>query len=525
MMVPSGVQTRRARQEQGRLLAAREHAAGSGPFVRLSEDLLFAVLSFCDGATLGRLERTCRLFGLAQKLQAADALAQSLPERAAAFQMDRLGLSAPSLWAQSTGASCKHQLWRTACPAARVRRFPVRIPFSGGSPAFGPRGELWMADYMSKCVKQVGWKATLAGGRFTVTKTFRLPASMRSTAAGVAVSSDGLRLAVTVQPPYYQDGPGSHGFIVMCARTGAALASFLDGGVPGGDEDELEYPSAVEWLRGGRYAGHLAIADYNNGRVQIRNPETGALEWSVALEGNCVSGVAELAGDTMAVVPHASDAVAVFDVREIAQNYLSPTPRWLGRNECGMPIAASGVDAGQTLAVSDGAHRCVLFFEQAASPAGIAGRHARSSRAKGSVSVAVDYCSGEIVEKQDRARPREFGRRPPQQWRRLRVDGAEHVGGESSDDEDFSVASFHGDDTNDSDSGDADSGDEGDEEEDGAQEHADAESEQGSDSEEDTTSPWGPFGIWTSLGFDHKRGDMAVSDSGTRYSDEGVWLS
>ena len=59
---PEMVATRRAHLAESRLIAAQEHALASGPFVRLSEDLLFAVLSFCDGATLGRLERTCRLF-------------------------------------------------------------------------------------------------------------------------------------------------------------------------------------------------------------------------------------------------------------------------------------------------------------------------------------------------------------------------------------------------------------------------------------------------------------------------------
>ena len=112
------------------------------------------------------------------------------------------------------------------------------------------------------------------------------------------------------------------------------------------------------------------------------------------------------------------------------------------------------------------------------------------------------------------------------------MDDVELAGGESSDDEDFRVASVSSWDVEDddeppldSDSSAAGSGDEGGGGEDDAHEHADAESEHSSDSEEDAMSPWGPFGIWTSLGFDHKRGDMAVSDSGTRYSEGGVWLS
>ncbi len=527
-----GVRTRRAAGKESQLLAARNHAAASGPLVRLSEDLLFAVLSFCDGATLGRLERTCRLFGLPSRSVATETSAQTLPERIAALQMGMLGLGAPSLWAQCTGASHKHQLWRTTCPTSRIRRFPVQIPIRGGSPAFGPHGELWMADYMGKCVKQIGWENSRAGGRFTVHKTFRLPVTMGSTVAAVAVSSDGLRLAITVQPPYYQDGHGSHGFIILCARTGATLTSYLDGELPGGIDEQLEYPSAVEWLRGGMYAGQLAIADYNNGRVQIRNSDTGTLEYTVTLEcDNCVSGVAELSGDKLAVVPHASDAVAVFDFGEMRQNptyNLSnlPTPRWFGRQECGMPIAASGVDDGQTLAVSDGAHRCVLFFEQVASTVSRDGRlrpRRENSRAQGPVSVAVDYCSGEVVNKRDRPRPREFGRRPPRQWRRLHVDAKMR---EQVEDARREAAGLRADlmefglqyllDEDDVDEHNCNDG------EDTGDQGALAESDD-EDSEDDDT--FGQFGIWTSLGFDHARGDMVVSDSGTRYSDGSVWLS
>ncbi len=373
-----------------------------------------------------------------------------------------------------------------------------------------------MTDYVGKCVKQIGWENSRTGGRcFTAYKTFRLPVTMGSTAAAVAVSSDGLRLAITVQPPYYQDGHGSHGFIILCARTGAILTDCLDGEMPGGIDEELEYPSAVEWLRGGIYAGQLAIADYNNGRVQIRNSNTGTLEYTMTLEcGNCVSGVAELSGDKLAVVPHSSDAVAVFDFGGMGQNPTSnlpnpPTPRWFGRRECGMPIAASGVDDGQTLAVSDGAHRCVLFFEQVASTASRDGRlrpRRESSRAQGPVNVAVDYCTGEVVNKRDRPRPREFGRRPPRQWRRLRVDAKmrEQVEDARSEDIDDEMSLMY------------------DEEGDDAEEQHGSESDD-EDSEEDDT--FGQFGIWTSLGFDHARGDMVVTDSGTRYSEGSVWLS
>ena len=547
---------RRARKEESDLLATREPALASGPLVELSEELLFSVLACCNGATLGRVEMSCRLFGRRPEAAVAAAAAsrESLPERVAAFSLEQLGLGAPSLWARATGASRKHQLWRTQAPASRLRRFPVRLPLPGGSPAFGPHGELWMADYMGKCVTRIGWNESPAGGgAFEVTQTFRMPAVMRSTAAAVAVSSDGLRLAITVQPPYFQDGHGSHGFLILCARTGATLASYLDGDMPGiGVEDELEYPSAVEWLRGGSYAGQLAVADYNNGRVQIRNADTGALSCTVALEDSCVSGCAELAGDSLAVVPHFSDAVAVFDLGAIARDRAHETDRpkagnharWFGRGECGMPIAARGVDDGQTLAVSDGAHRCVLFFENVAAAASDGRLCARRSRAKKNVvSVAVDYASGEVVEGKDRPRPREFGRRPLRQWRRLRVDVVEHEGEMSSDDEDFNPASLY--EEEDGDEGDGGDGaedsdvedeDEDDDDEDDEEEEEDADDEgeaaeeeesgsEDSDEDSDEDFAWGQFGIWTSLGFDRKRGDMVVSDSGTRYSKGSVWIS
>lgn len=399
-----------------------------------------------------------------------------------------------------------------------------------------------MADYMGKCLKQIGWKKSKSstspsGGHFTVIRTFKLPAAMRSTAAAVAVSSDGLRLAVTVQPPFYEDGHGSHGFLILCARTGARLASYLDGDLPGGTENKLEYPSAIEWLRGGMYAGHLAIADYNNGRVQIRNSETGALQCSMTLDGFCVSGVAELLDDNIAVVPHSSDAIAVFEVGALARNRSPnasnmPAPRWFGQNECGMPIGASGVDNGQTLAVSDGAHRCVLFFERVVNAASLNGRvRSQISRTKGPVSVAVDYSSGELVGKRDRICPREFGKQPPQNWRRLLVDAAEDAGDMRNDYEALNLASLHNEGGNHADGSDGEAyGDESDVSaneaavgRDNAEEQDDSDSNKDLDNGRD--SPWGEFGIWTSLGFDHKRGDMAVSDSGARYSEGSMWLS
>ena len=114
------------------------------------------------------------------------------------------------------------------------------------------------------------------------------------------------------------------------------------------------------------------------------------------------------------------------------------------------------------------------------------------------------------------------------------MDTAEHACDSSSDDEDFSLASLYDEEGGVDDSGSSEehededdvSGDEDDEDEEDnadAQEHTDEDSEH--DSDEDDSSPWGQFGIWTSLGFDKKRGDMVVSDSGTRYSEGSVWLS
>ena len=206
----------------------------------------------------------------------------------------------------------------------------------------------------------------------------------------------------------------------------------------------MEYPSSIQWLQGGSHAGQLAIADYNKGRVQIRSAETGTLLRTVEVDENhCVSGVAELANDCLGVVPHSSDAVALVppaaaeSTRLITR--LGAGVRWFGRDECGMPIQARGVDGGQTLAVSDGAHRCVLFFENAVAAATGTRHSPRRNSRTAPVSVAIDYVSGAVVPKNDRQRP--CSRDPL--WRRSRVEEEEAAAAQAlnddsdSDDEDF----------------------------------------------------------------------------------------
>ena len=62
----------------------------------------------------------------------------------------------------------------------------------------------------------------------------------------------------------------------------------------------------------------------------------------------------------------------------------------------------------------------------------------------------------------------------------------------------------------------------------GREEESEGSEESGSEDEDadsDGDGAWGPFGIWTSLGFDRRRGDMVVCDSGTRDSEASVWIS
>lgn len=137
-MAVVGVKTRRARREEARLLGLQKHAAASGPFVRLSKDLLFTVFSFCDGATLGRLESTCRLFGLPQMIEAEENLRQSLPEQAAAFQMEKLRLGATSLL---MGAEHQREP-QTPTMENDVRRIPPS-PFSAADSIFWWQPNVW----------------------------------------------------------------------------------------------------------------------------------------------------------------------------------------------------------------------------------------------------------------------------------------------------------------------------------------------------------------------------------------------
>ena len=352
----------------------------------LRKDVLSLVLSFCGGEDLARLECTCKAFGRKSPCTPrphSKSGGQSLAERAAEAALKRRGLE-PSLWARATGASSKEQLHRATSPAGRLRRkpLPLDLDLDGpGSPSFGPSGELWLAEYHRTCVTRVGWTQCDQLSRGTpgirVVQRHWLCAELPegTTTSGVAVSADGLRLALTVQPHYALDGSGAHGILIICATTGACLAKFLDGFDANEDEeDEMEYPSSIQWLQGGSHAGQLAIADYNKGRVQIRSAETGTLLRTVEVDENhCVSGVAELANDCLGVVPHSSDAVALVPPAAAESTRLvtrlGAGVRWFGRDECGMPIQARGVDGGQTLAVSDGAHRCVLFFENAVAAA------------------------------------------------------------------------------------------------------------------------------------------------------------
>ena len=431
----------------------------------LRKDVLSLVLSFCGGEDLARLECTCKAFGRKSPCTPrphahSQGGGKSLAERAAEAALKRRGLE-PSLWARATGASSKEQLHRATSPAGRLRRkpLPLDLDLDGpGSPSFGPSGELWLAEYHRTCVTRIGWTQRDQLGRGTpgirVVQRHWLCAELPegTTTSGVAVSADGLRLALTVQPHYALDGSGAHGILIVCAATGACLAKFLDGFDANEDEeDEMEYPSSIQWLQGGSHAGQLAIADYNKGRVQIRSAETGTLLRTVEVDENhCVSGVAELANDCLGVVPHSSDAVALVppaaaeSTRLITR--LGAGVRWFGRDECGMPIQARGVDGGQTLAVSDGAHRCVLFFENAVAAATGTRHSPRRNSRTAPVSVAIDYVSGAVVPKNDRQRP--CSRDPL--WRRSRVEEEEAAAaqalndGSDSDDGDFQPGDAQG---------------------------------------------------------------------------------
>ena len=430
--------------------------APEGSLLRvLRKDVLSLVLSFCGGEDLARLECTCKAFG-----RKSPGGGKSLAERAAEASLKRRGLE-PSLWARATGASSKEQLHRATSPAGRLRRkpLPLDLDLDGpGSPSFGPSGELWLAEYHRTCVTRIGWTQRDQLGRGTpgirVVQRHWLCAELPegTTTSGVAVSADGLRLALTVQPHYALDGSGAHGILIVCAATGACLAKFLDGFDANEDEeDEMEYPSSIQWLQGGSHAGQLAIADYNKGRVQIRSAETGTLLRTVEVDENhCVSGVAELANDCLGVVPHSSDAVALVPPAAAESTRLitrvGAGVRWFGRDECGMPIQARGVDGGQTLAVSDGAHRCVLFFENAVAAATGTRHSPRRNSRTAPVSVAIDYVSGAVVPKNDRQRP--CSRDPL--WRRSRVEEEEAAAAQAlnddsdSDDEDFQPGDAQG---------------------------------------------------------------------------------
>jgi hypothetical protein len=613
--------TRRRRREEAEVAHAADHAACSGPLVSLSDELLATVLRFCQGKGLAALECTCRLFG-----RRHHASGESLAERVAAELLSWLQLGPPSLWATLTGASKKHQLHRATTPASRIKRFPVALAMPGASASFGPSGELWLADYNGRSIMRVGATPPQAGatqGALKVLKRYRMPRHLNSTAAAVAVSADGLRIAVSVQPHYAQEDDGGHGVLILCATTGATLSTFVDDfdvdpyNQTDYMENMMEFPSGIEWLRHGMHAGQLAIADYNKGRVQIRSADTGYLLRTVALKKSgrhyCVSGVAELTGDCLGVVPHSRDTVALVELSSLPASD-SSRPRgapsaavcrqhqaltWLGEGECGMPICARGVDEGRTLAVSDGAHRCVLFWEldeylQARQENKLASsarpkRAATLGGAATKVAQAVDYSTGEVVAEADRPTwlgGRELGRPC---WRRLRVEAAERsrrreqgeVATESEDDDeeendgDFVSADDSDEqtvsesETNDDDGDDDISGGDGDEaagtadllgslassdssddsdfdegndhtvDEGGGQaeddqgnaeaaaaatsndEDEDEDESDDSDESEDESSDdesLGEFGIWTSVGFDHKRGDMIVSDPGTRYA-------
>ena len=141
-MAACGMKTRRLRRQEvereAELCACAAASAACGPFFGLlAPDLLLAVLERCDGATLARIEQTCRLFGRKTDAQPPSS-GTTLAERAATLCATRCGLGIPSLWALATGASCKHQLARASTPAARIRRFPVAIHLHGRGGVRGP---------------------------------------------------------------------------------------------------------------------------------------------------------------------------------------------------------------------------------------------------------------------------------------------------------------------------------------------------------------------------------------------------
>jgi len=284
-----------------------------------------------DGASLASLEATCRYFGDAEHELAAGAGAGagrrvSLCEAAAALACRKRGLRQRSLWCQASRCSWKRALHRCDSRARSQRRTPIPIEGIGlrgpTSPCFAPDGTLWVAEYEGRSVAQVAWDPSGGAqqlGALAVVRRLELPPSAQGlTATGVAASPDGLLLAVTVQSHFTEPSEHEHGVHVLDARTGEEklrvtgreAGSNVDGG------DGFSFPSGVAWLGGGggsgggsgggagRGAGRgeeaLAIADYNHGRVQLRNAKTGELLHMIRPSGRdqlLMSSVAEVHPD------------------------------------------------------------------------------------------------------------------------------------------------------------------------------------------------------------------------------------
>eukprot|EP01047_Picozoa_sp_COSAG01_P068223 COSAG01_NODE_9811_length_2337_cov_21.693029_2_plen_370_part_00 len=318
--------------------AATATARSCGPlWGLLGPDQILGILMCVDGVTLARLECTCRLFGGRCRGPGGEPHQLTIVEDAARLACLRAGVGPPSLWARAVGASYKEQLHRRCTPAAMLRRRPVPISIGlrgPSGPCFTQGGEeLWVAEYDGRCVARVGWD--VGRGQFRVVARHRIPVALRSTAAAVSLSPDGSRLAVrchlccrregvyvgcvtvgvprltaspragvavgvraqvSIQPHYASSGDGAHGILLLDASSGAVVSSWLgsdgehadgeDGGGGGGggdDSDALEYPSACQWMSSGPHAGALAIADFNNGRVQLREPGRGRVLRNVRL--------------------------------------------------------------------------------------------------------------------------------------------------------------------------------------------------------------------------------------------------